>query len=82
MTSSWVLCAFFVAITYLLKTSTLRVRTKQDGKLLIFNQKSNDPSAIPRRSLGDPFLFHNSPLFTIPINPTIAFTRSHIHTFN
>ena len=46
MTSSWVLCAFFETITYLLKTSALRTRIIQDGKLLIFNSKVGDPSVF------------------------------------
>lgn len=63
--SSWVLCAFFVAITYLLKTSTLRVQIIQDGKSLIFNHKVGDPSAILRRSLGDHFIV------TLPFSTTV-----------
>ena len=57
----------------------------QDGKLLIFTPPPRSVAlvgqadAIARRSLGDPFLFHKSPLSTIPINPTIAFTHSHIN---
>lgn len=63
MNSSWVLRAFFVAITYLLKTSALRARITQNRKSLIFNPKVGDPSAILRRSFGDNFfalhiLFH------------------------
>ena len=65
MTSSWVLCAFFVTITYLLKTSALRTRVIQDGKLLIFNPKASDPSAILRRSLGDHFIV------TFPFSTTV-----------
>lgn len=56
MPSMTFLFGYFVAITYFLKTSTLRVQIIQDGKLLIFNSKASDPSAVLRRSLGDPFI--------------------------
>lgn len=63
MTSLWVLRAFYVAITYPMKTSALRVRIIQNCKSLIFNPKVSDPSAVSRRSFGDNFfalhiLFH------------------------
>lgn len=67
--SLWVLCAFFVAITYILKTSALRVRTKQDDKLLIFNPKASDLSAILRRSLGG----HSATIFSPYISFSIPF---------
>lgn len=66
---SWVLCAFYVTITYLLKTSALRTRVIQDGKLLIFNSKVGDPSVVLRRSLGDIFLPYIS--FSIPFQVVI-----------
>lgn len=63
--SSWVLCAFFVTITYLLKTSALRTRVIQDCKLLIFNSKVGDPSVVLRRSFGDHFIV------TLPFSTTV-----------
>ena len=54
-----------MAITYLLKTSALRMRIIQDGKLLIFNTKVSDPSAVLRRSLGDHFIV------TFPFSTTV-----------
>ena len=73
MTSSWVLCAFYMSITYILKTSALRVRTKQDDKLLVFNPKASDLSAVLRRSLGGPSATIFSPYtsFSIPFQVVI-----------
>ena len=81
MTSLWVLRAFFVTITYLLITSALRTRVIQDGKLLIFNSKTGNPSAILRRSLGglSATLFYSSTHLS-PTYILIPLSHSHIRT--